>query len=212
LSRLTRHSKLNIYLKIHQIHKLQIGAGANILQGWLNADIEPIKDVMFLDAKKKFPFDDCTFNYIYSEHMIEHLEYQKGMHFLRECFRILKRGGRIRIATPDLSFFIKLYNSEKTALQEKYISWIVDTYLSDIGIYESVFVINNCFQNYGHKFIYDFKTLQKAMKEAGFDNIVKYDVGKSDDVNMQNIESHSQSVPDYINRAETLIFEGRKLS
>ena len=50
------------------------------------------------------------------------------------------------------------------------------------------------------------------MKEAGFDNIVKYDVGKSDDVNMQNIESHSQSVPDYINRAETLIFEGRKLS
>jgi len=52
LSRLTRHSKLNIYLKIHQIHKLQIGAGANILQGWLNADIEPIKDVMFLDAKK----------------------------------------------------------------------------------------------------------------------------------------------------------------
>ena len=57
---------------------------------------------IYLDVCRRFPFAAETFHYIFSEHLIEHLTLEEGEAFLRECFRCLKVGGRIRIATPDL--------------------------------------------------------------------------------------------------------------
>jgi hypothetical protein len=47
------------YFKFHQIRKLQIGSGRNTLEGWLNTDLNPTKEIVFLDATKKLPFDAC---------------------------------------------------------------------------------------------------------------------------------------------------------
>ena len=45
---------------------LNLGCGPNILEGWLNTDIEPIDDrVVYLDAGKPFPFEDETFDFIF---------------------------------------------------------------------------------------------------------------------------------------------------
>ena len=163
---------------------------------------------MFLDATDRFPFRDSTFHYIFSEHMIEHIEYLKGFHMLRECFRILKPGGKIRVSTPDLYFLVELYKPEKTELQGRYISWVVDTFLPHIGIQHDTFVINNFFRSWGHRFIYDFKTLNDA--RSWFINIAHYRPGESYDENLQGIEAHSKWIPDEFNRLETLVLEGSK--
>ena len=198
------------YLESHQTRKLQIGSGINILEGWLNTDLNATRETIFLDARRRFPFDDCTFDYIFSEHLIEHLEYQSGIDMLREFFRILKPRGKIRIATPDLRFLIELYNPKKTELQERYISWTVDSFLSHSGVHQDVFVINNFFRDWGHKFIYDFKTLQDAVSRSGFINVVRYNVDESDDENLQCLESHGKHITDEFNKLETLVIESRK--
>lgn len=80
-----------------QIRKLQIGCGHNVIEGWYNTDMYPIdKRIMFLDAGKRFPFHNCTFNYIFCEHIIEHLEYREGIQMLSECYRVLKPLGKMR--------------------------------------------------------------------------------------------------------------------
>jgi predicted SAM-dependent methyltransferase len=208
---LIRKRAIAKYLEYHQIRKLQIGCGSNILDGWLNTDIAPYsKNVVPLDARRRFPFDDCTFDYIFSEHLIEHLEYKIGLSLLRECYRILKPGGILRIAMPDLRFLIDLYNSEKTEVQERYIRWAVDSFLPDIGVYQDSFVINNFFQGFNHKFIYDFKTLRGAMLSIGLVNPICYKSGESEDKNLQGIERHNTVVGDEFNRLETIVIEATK--
>jgi len=202
------------YIKTHDVRKLQLGSGPIVLDSWLNTDLygrfTPKGIVLPLNLTKRFPFKSNTFDYIFSEHVIEHLTYEKGCHMLNESFRILKPGGRIRIATPDIKFFIDLYSKNKTSSQKKYIIWSVDNCLPHIKIYKDVFVINNSFRAWGHKFIYDFPTLKYALKKIGFINIKKCEIGKSSSTNFQNIESHGKFVCEFFNKLETFIIEATK--
>jgi predicted SAM-dependent methyltransferase len=71
------------YFAAHAERKLHIGCGANVLSGWLNSDFPArARDVLNLDATQAFPFQDGTFNYVFSEHMIEHIPYLGGMSIL----------------------------------------------------------------------------------------------------------------------------------
>jgi predicted SAM-dependent methyltransferase len=53
-------------------------------------------------------FEDNTFDYIFSEHMIEHVDHDGAVAMLRECYRVLKPGGTICMATPDLAVIVGL--------------------------------------------------------------------------------------------------------
>ena len=201
------------YMESHEVRKLQIGAGSTVLDGWLCTDIDPkcMSGVMYLDAMKPFPFDNDTMDYVYSEHMIEHISWQSGLFMLQESLRVLKPGGTIRIATPDLAVLIGLYSRNGEAMGERYINWITDRFLDGVTVYKPSFVINNAFRNWGHQFLYDAELLEMAMQEVGFTNIRQYSVGESDDENLRGIESHGKNVDDYdMDAFETMVFEGRR--
>lgn len=209
---LVRPLTVRAYIGGNRVRKLQIGAGANILGGWLNTNEAGFSArVIFLDATKPFPFRDHTFDYVFSEHQIEHLTYEEGMFMLSECLRVLRPGGRIRIATPDLETLIGLHVAEKNELQQRYIKWIVDAYFPERGVYKESFVINNAFQNWGHRFLYDQATLKHALEKAGFVAIARYPVGQSDDPVLQGVESHGSAVgDDEMARFETMVLEGMR--
>jgi predicted SAM-dependent methyltransferase len=82
-----------------------------------------LPDVLYLDATRRFSFKDAAFDYIFSEHMIEHISYQHSLNMLAECRRVLQPSGKIRISTPDLNFLINLYRDDKSELQQRYIKW-----------------------------------------------------------------------------------------
>jgi len=215
LARLVRPGKIRRYLDSHEVPKLQIGSGPHILEGWLNTDINPDPGIRggrsaFLDARKHFPFKDEIFDYVFCEHLIEHMEYRKGIGMLQECFRVLKPGGKIRISTPDLCFLMKLYDPRKTELQERYISRAVEANMPEIGIQEDVFVINNFFRAWGHRFIYDYKVLKGALESVGFVGVSPQKVGQSSDPNLSALEFHGDIIGEEFNRLETLIVEGMK--
>ena len=97
------------YIKNNEIKKLHVGAGSRKIKDWLNTDIGNKKIIPVVDVTKKFPFNDNIFDYIFSEHMIEHINYRDGLKMLNESYRVLKVNGKIRISTPDLQFLIDLY-------------------------------------------------------------------------------------------------------
>lgn len=214
---LGRKRQINAYIDSHKVRKLQIGAGTGKISGWLATDINPAsRDIMYLDATKKLPFPDRTFDYIFCEHMIEHISWSEGLLMLKECRRILKYGGVVRIATPDLSVLLQTYFKFKhTDIEQKYIKWITDTFVDGVNIYKPSFVINAAFRCWGHTFLYDGDLLEIAMREAGFRSIRRVAVGESTHAALKGVERHGNVIEHYgniiesdnLNKFETMVFE-----
>ncbi len=200
---------LTNYLHQNQVRKLHIGCGFNMIDGWLNSDYQPYPtDTLRLDATQTFPIEDNQFDYIFSEHMIEHLDYAGGASMLKESFRVLRKGGTIRVSTPDLPFLIDLYRQDKSPQQIEYIKWATDNFVPDTD-YDDVFVINNFVRAWGHTFIYDEKTLRSSMEKAGFTNITKCDLNQSTEAAFRNLENENRLPPGFL-KMETLTLEGKK--
>jgi len=201
LGRLRRGRLIERYLREHEERKLQLGAADKPLPEWLNTDLHDYgrRDIVFLDARKRFPLPDASFDAVYSEHMLEHLTYADGQRCLRECFRVLRPGGTIRIATPSLERLAGLY--EGGELQERYVRWAAATLEPELKVPLPGAVVNNFFRSWGHEFIYDLHTLRHALAEAGFVEIEERPVGE--------LERHLPDEPE-LNAYETFVLEARR--
>ncbi|MBI5772851.1 MAG: methyltransferase domain-containing protein [Verrucomicrobia bacterium] len=206
--RLARNGPIRDYLQAHTVRKLQIGCGRNLLPGWLNTDIFcAAPGAVYLDGTKPFPLPDASFDYVFSEHIIEHVPYLDGQKLLRECHRILKPGGRIRISTPNLLNIISLAAPGQEEAKQSYIKWSVDTHISRIGVHLPGVVINNFFWDFLHYFVYDPATLRHALESAGFKDVKVCPPGKSDDPNLNGIECHGKIIGEEYNLFETMVLE-----
>jgi predicted SAM-dependent methyltransferase len=200
------------YLEEHPVRKLHVGAGQTSLPGWLNTDRDPdTADAAYLDATHRFPLPDAAVDYVYSEHTIEHLSYDQGVAMLRECHRVLRPGGRIRLATPDLEVMVSLVTRSDDESRQRYIRWATDEFLGAHTGYRAAHVINNAFRGWGHKFIYDEETLVAALAEAGFTDGRRQPYGRSEDPELDGLESHGEGAGNReMTQFETLVVEARK--
>jgi predicted SAM-dependent methyltransferase len=202
---------IDAYIASHALRKLHLGAGSAGAADWLTTDADPRSEgVVYLDASAPFPIPEATFDYVYSEHMIEHLSWEAGLGVLRECLRVMKPGAAIRIATPDLAVLLGLYR-ERDAAAERYVRWITDRALPGIGKYHGAFVINNAFRAWGHQFLYDGELLEIALRETGFVDIRRCAYGESADPNLRGIERHGRNIGDEaVAIFETMVYEAQR--
>ena len=211
----TDQQLIKTYMHEHSVRKLQIGAGTNLLPGWLNTNYFPWeRNVLHLDATKTFPFEDQSFDYIFSEHMIEHITYTQGLQMLKECHRILKPNGKIRLSTPDFQFLIDLYIQEHNDLQARYTKWMAN-YMREqepdsAPVDTPIFVINNFVRDWGHLFIYDEDSLRLSMEKVGFTTISRCALLESEDLALQNLENENR-YPEGFLRLETITMDAEKL-
>jgi len=203
-----RKSAIRSYLKSHPVRKLQLGAHENILPGWLNSDLYPqsLKSIT-LDATKRFPFEDHSFDYIFSEHQLEHISCMQGLNMLAECRRVLKPGGMIRIAVPSLDSLLSLFEREWTPLQKQYAQAVMETCYPEAGTGNACFVMNAAFVHWGHLFMYDQETLRNTLQQAGFTDVICREPGQSPDENLRGLEFRTGERDRY----ETLVVEARRL-
>jgi SAM-dependent methyltransferase len=203
---------IELYLREHPVRKLQIGAGANVLAGWLNTDLRPSgPEICFLDATVRFPFPDGVFDYVLSEHQLEHISFERGRFMLAECRRVLRPGGRIRIATPSLEVLAGLITEQPTEAQRRYVEFISAGYLASDLPPGVAGVVNNAFRNWGHQFLYDRATLAAALTDAGFDEVVFTVPGQSEHEHFRGVEGHGDFLgEEEINRFETMVAEARR--
>lgn len=209
-----REVNIRNYLGQTGVKKLQIGTGTNYLEGWLNTDIEPVsKRIAYMDASKRFPFDDNTFDFAFSEHNIEHLSFEGGQFMLKELLRVLKPGGRVRIVHPDLARLLELYGGEHSDVQARYIKWMTDRFQPHVGAYDDVHVINHTLRFAGHQFFYDRRLFLECLEKAGFAEIKDVPPGpeQSEHPEFRGIDSHGTFIEDEeINQYESMAFEARK--
>ena len=206
------------YLKYNEVKKLHIGCGSNIYEGWLNTDLNFSSQIVFLDAGNKFPFDNNVFNCIYSEHLFEHLNVSQQLNMFKEAYRVLNKGGVMRIATPSMDFLFKLYKDSHSEESKAYSEWAVNhsPYLSVVKnkiedkAYYHCYVINNFFKAWGHQMIHNLSSLKALAHQCGFTEVRSCRVGESEVSYLNNIEKHGTIIPPEMNLLETMVIEAIK--
>ena len=89
---------------------LNIGCGRHYDRQWVNLDLESNDpSVRIHDVTKGIPYDDDEFEVVYHSHVLEHLKPELGEELIRECFRVLKPNGILRIVVPNLERIAQLY-------------------------------------------------------------------------------------------------------
>ncbi len=176
------------YLKSNSVRKLQLGAGGNDPEGWLNSDIEPSSKEIYLDATQRYPFPDGSFQYVFSEHVIEHVSWEGGIAMLRECHRVLASGGKVRTVTPNLTKFVQLLGGPTNSADQQYIDAKFRFHGWPASPVPGAYILNREVRQWGHEFLYDAATLRKSLELAGFRQINVYPVGEKTDPVFQAAE------------------------
>ena len=84
--------------------KINLGSGEGKLPGYVNVDIRPEvnPDILWDLEKLPWPFKTESADEILARDIIEHLSWRVVEDALKECYRILKHGGKLIIQTPDM--------------------------------------------------------------------------------------------------------------
>jgi predicted SAM-dependent methyltransferase len=89
---------------------LNLGCGHRFDPSWTNLDFKATSEsVIEHNLLSGIPFENESFDVIYHSHVLEHFSKSDGDFFIKECFRVLKPSGIIRIAVPDLECIVKEY-------------------------------------------------------------------------------------------------------
>jgi predicted SAM-dependent methyltransferase len=208
-SLLTRRSIIESYFRQNALRKLHLGASDKILAGWLNSDLEPgLSECIFLDATKRFPFTDDSFDYVFCEHFVEHLNPEGATVCFREVFRCLRQGGVFRVATPNLQKYVNLFKDTVRSEEKDFLSRFGKFF--KLGNVSPCVALNHIFYNWGHCFLYTQDELFGALKRAGFEHVISASVGESRHDALRGIERHWKFYGVEMNEYETLVMEASK--
>lgn len=89
---------------------LNLGCGARFHSDWVNLDIQPAApEIKKWDLRRELPFPDASFDVVYHSHVLEHFSRAHGLELLQSCRRVLRKGGIVRVAVPDLESIARAY-------------------------------------------------------------------------------------------------------
>jgi predicted SAM-dependent methyltransferase len=164
---------------------LCVGSGAAPLPGWINIDLRRPADVI-LDVRFGIPLDDAQVDFIYSEHLIEHLSLEDGMRFFEECRRVLKEHGVARFAAPDLAEIVTDYSTNWQ--RHDWVKWP-----EHVWIDSGPRMVNVAMRAWGHRYLYDYEELAMRLHDSGFHHVVREALGRSRYLALQNVETRADS-------------------
>jgi predicted SAM-dependent methyltransferase len=157
-------------LQKQQHLRLNVGSGGRGVEGWVNVDVGRLHSDQTLpcDIRYGLPLLDGQVSHIFAEHIIEHIEVRHDLpRVLRDCFRVLEPGGRIRIIVPDTERYLRAYVNRDEALWDSLgLSKMPD------DMPTPMMMVNHVFHQEGeHMFGYDFETMKYQLETAGFTNV-----------------------------------------
>jgi predicted SAM-dependent methyltransferase len=189
LTRVARYHKAKRLWKSAPL-RLNIGCGQKPFPGWVNLDFDPRYANgadLFWDVAHGLPFPADSCQFIYNEHVLEHIPVKEGVTFLAECLRVLQPGGVLRIGMPCLADVVRQYQEN---------DWR-GPWMAEVGCEEiqtRAECINIGFRAWGHQWLYDAEELERRMREAGFVQIESMKWGESNHEALRSRETRPETL------------------
>lgn len=169
---------------------LHIGSGRHRLEGYTNLDIfqTEVSDVV-VDAREGLPFKSHTFKRIFSEHMLEHVDYPYStLTILAEMYRVLEENGEIVLGVPDSEPVIRAYaNNDEDFMSQLRKRWYGKRPATIAGLYnhaiDLVHLVGSDEQDSAkyapHYWAFDEGKLRSLMEMVGFVDIKPWEFDAS---------------------------------
>ncbi len=129
--------------------------------------------IQFANAATRIPCADGSVGAVYSSHMIEHLDRAEARAFLAEVRRVMRPGGIVRIAAPDLFQLVTDYLETRDA----------DSFVagSHMGLSRPAGLRGwlrwVAVGPRHHLWMYDGESLSRLLREAGFVDVAVVPAG-----------------------------------
>lgn len=138
--------------------KLHLGCYNVKIPGYINVDIRPeVKPDVVEDVFKLESFKDNSADIIYICHVLEHASREEALAALQRYYQILKPGGILRVAVPDIEACIQVY-----------------TWTGNLDFIRSSLWGSQRHDYDYHKAGWDFNALKNDLQQIGFGNIYRY--------------------------------------
>ncbi|MFE0465062.1 methyltransferase domain-containing protein [Kitasatospora sp. NPDC058965] len=121
-----------------------------------------------LDVAAPLPFADASLDWVYAEHLVEHIPLPVAVGWLREVRRVLRPGGLLRLTTPDLARYVEGYAEPAGGFFARHRRRLRLMRVGPPMPERRAFMLNQIFYHYGHRWIYDEAELRHALGAAGF--------------------------------------------
>lgn len=176
-------------------YKIHFGPGAGWTKPddkWLSVDVDPDRGDIIVDFHEysALPLGEATVEAIYASHTFEHISIYRIMEVMRDCYRLLRPGGILRIVVPDPVASIEQYvrgNAEFPLFQRRR-EKAKKLYGEDWTLFECLkgdFISMNSQpdllgEKLAHQNAWDFEAMRASLVRAGFDKnqVVRMDFKK----------------------------------
>jgi predicted SAM-dependent methyltransferase len=113
------------------------------------------------DVLKGLPFGEGTVDCIYSSHTFEHFTFAQSLFLAKECLRVLKPGGILRIVVPDLKQLVQDYLSDADLMaSHRFIERLSLSHTWQDLLHRGAH----------HQQMFDGRSLLSMFRQAGFEN------------------------------------------
>lgn len=203
---------------------LNLGCGHVTPRGWINVDGSnrawlasrwPLVDrtlvglrvipptefangITFADFFRPLPWSDNTADAVYLGEVMEHFTRDDGERLLKECLRVLRPGGVIRIRVPDNARFWQNYLNEYDAAKAKprsewttaHTRWI-EMFFGDICVRPV-----RRFHSMGHfhKWMFDEVSLVLLLEKLGFHEVARRAYHDSRIADIRSVEARDDLI------------------
>jgi predicted SAM-dependent methyltransferase len=174
MMRLRCFSPMNLarLAKIRRLNDLKLEIGSSNdrnLPGWVGLDLAHFQNGFRWDMRWGLPLKDGSAARLHTEHNLDYVEYPAEIEaVVRECYRILKPGGVLRIVLTDAGKYLRAY----AAGDHEHFRSLAGLGGADPPMETEIEVINQAFRlAEEHRFTYDVKTLERVLRRAGFADI-----------------------------------------
>jgi len=169
------------------MNKLHFGPGKGWVKPsaeWLTVDVDRKRGdiAMNFNKKTKLPFKNESVSAIYGSHVFEHINIYHAPLVFQECYRVLCKGGFLRIVIPDVRKSICEYlngNIEYSLFKRRAESLKKEFGYSEVSLFECMrgdFISpsrqKKIFGAKGlaHQNAWDYEAMVLELKRAGFNN------------------------------------------
>ncbi len=109
-----------------RLGKLNLGCGTTFHPDWVQLDFFSDNPKIFIhNLLNGIPCDDNILDVVYHSHVLEHFQKEDAVAFMKECYRVLKPNGIVRVAVPDLEQIAKIYLEKLSERNENDYNWIM---------------------------------------------------------------------------------------